>query len=77
MPLSLFVAAGEIAFDTNAPSVPITLNYRTLSEASYDAGLSRLYGGIHFKPANVGGRNLGRDVGNAVLTRVRNLFVGK
>jgi PAP2 superfamily protein len=39
-------------------------------EAAREAGLSRLYGGIHFPMDNVGGRVQGECIGRAVLSRV-------
>ena len=38
--------------------------------AAREAGLSRIYGGIHFPYGNVGGRILGECVGTKVLERV-------
>lgn len=40
-------------------------------EAAHEAGLSRLYGGIHFQMDNLGGRAQGECIGRAVLARVR------
>ena len=37
--------------------------------AAEEAGLSRIYGGIHFNFDNTAGLELGRKVGTAVLTR--------
>lgn len=39
-------------------------------EAAREAGLSRLYGGIHFQMDNLGGRAQGECIGRAVLSRV-------
>jgi len=39
-------------------------------EAAHEAGLSRLYGGIHFQMDNLGGRTQGECIGRAVLARV-------
>lgn len=39
-------------------------------EAAREAGLSRLYGGIHFPMDNVGGRAQGECIGRSVLSRV-------
>lgn len=39
-------------------------------EAAHEAGLSRLYGGIHFSMDNLAGRAQGECIGRAVLSRV-------
>ncbi len=41
--------------------------YRRFSEASAEAGLSRIYGGIHFMSANLDGQKCGQQVGNHVV----------
>lgn len=45
------------------PSVDIKLEWPTLTAAAEEAGISRLYGGIHFKRANELGQKLGSSVG--------------
>lgn len=40
-------------------------------EAAHQAGMSRLYGGIHFSMDNLGGRQQGECIGRAVLARVK------
>ena len=40
-------------------------------EAAHEAGMSRLYGGIHFSMDNLAGRAQGECIGRAVLTRVK------
>lgn len=45
------------------PRATVVLLWRTFSEAADEAGLSRRYGGIHFKDGDMYGRELGRTVG--------------
>ena len=45
------------------PATDVTLSWATFSEAADQAGLSRRYGGIHFKEGDLRGRALGRAVG--------------
>ncbi|KAB2668332.1 MAG: vanadium-dependent haloperoxidase [Verrucomicrobia bacterium] len=49
--------------------------YRRFSEAAQEAGMSRIYGGIHFLGANVDGLKTGRQIGTYVfrhaLPRIR------
>jgi len=40
-------------------------------EAAHEAGMSRVYGGIHFSMDNLGGRQQGECIGRAVLARVK------
>jgi hypothetical protein len=44
---------------------PIDLTWETFSEAAEEAGISRLYGGIHFQDANLFGRGIGLNVGES------------
>jgi hypothetical protein len=46
--------------------------FRSFSEAAAEAGMSRIYGGIHFRSANLEGQPAGRRVGEFVA---RNLLV--
>jgi hypothetical protein len=47
------------------PVSDVTLSWDTFSFAADEAGLSRLYGGIHFTEGDVNGRVLGEQVGDA------------
>jgi hypothetical protein len=44
-----------------------TRRYRRFSDAAAEAGLSRIYGGIHFMAANIEGQECGRRVAQHVL----------
>jgi len=44
---------------------PIDLTWETFSEAAQEAGISRLYGGIHFQDGNLFGRGVGLNVGES------------
>jgi len=58
------------------PTQNITLSWNTFSEAAAEAGMSRLYGGIHFRDANLDGADLGRNVGAATWEAVNRYFAG-
>lgn len=45
------------------PAEEIILDWPTFTEAAEQAGMSRLYGGIHFMQANETGLELGRNIG--------------
>jgi len=56
-----------------SPNSDIKRSYATFTEAADEAGLSRLYGGIHVEAANVDGRWIGRQIGAKVWNRVQAL----
>ena len=56
------------------PAVPTVIAYKKFSDAVYDAGMSRLYGGIHFKDDNTAGQLVGTAVGQWVYAKVKTLF---
>lgn len=51
------------------PESSVTLSWDTFTEAANEAGISRLYGGIHFINGDLEGRELGSKVGTAVWQR--------
>jgi len=53
------------------PHKPVTLSWETFSAAADEAGISRLYGGIHFKDGDLHGRELGRLVGASVFDQAQ------
>ncbi len=44
------------------PHKPITLSWNTFTDAANEAGISRRYGGIHFKDGDLESRKLGRKI---------------
>ena len=52
------------------PSQIVTRHFNNFNEAAEEAGLSRIYGGIHFRFDDTAGRSLGDEVGNAVVARL-------
>ncbi len=64
---------GDIAFDD---STGVTIGnpvrrFDSFTAAAREAGLSRIYGGIHFDYGNIGGRALGECVGRKVVERLK------
>jgi hypothetical protein len=58
------VAAGSSRIEPNrVPAQDVTLRWDTFSAAADEAGLSRRYGGIHFRQGDLVGRAIGRAVG--------------
>jgi hypothetical protein len=58
----------------NVPCVDIKLEWTTFSDAAEEAGLSRLYGGIHFKRGNELGQKLGLFIGTQAWEKAVFLF---
>ncbi|MEM9318026.1 MAG: vanadium-dependent haloperoxidase [Pseudomonadota bacterium] len=55
---------------------PTTLDWATFSEAADEAGLSRIYGAIHFDDGDLDGRALGREVGENVWDTAQSFIQG-
>jgi hypothetical protein len=56
------------AFSTGSSSLPdVTRSYSSFWNAANEAGMSRIYGGIHFTFSNTDGLNLGKQVGDWTL----------
>lgn len=66
---------GSLNFD-QAPEQTVTLRWNTFKEAADEAGVSRLYGGIHIQDGDLRGRELGTAVGRKALDKARALFAG-
>ncbi len=65
---SVSFEAGDSRFEPGVtPTDTTTLAWDSFTEAADEAGLSRIYGGIHFEDGALNGRALGREVGHAVL----------
>jgi hypothetical protein len=61
---SVTFAPGTSAIEPGiTPAAPVTLHWSTFREAADQAGMSRRYGGIHFKTGDLVGRAAGRIVG--------------
>jgi hypothetical protein len=74
---SVALAAGSSKIEPgNTPARPVTLHWDTFTAAADEAGLSRRYGGIHFRAADLAGRHLGRLVAAEVWSKVQSYFDG-
>lgn len=56
------------------PAAPVTLHWETFTAAANQAGISRRYGGIHFKPADLTGRAAGRVIGSQAWEKAVELW---
>jgi membrane-associated phospholipid phosphatase len=61
----------ETSFTTGSEGLPgVTRSFDSLAEAAEEAGMSRIYGGIHFQFDNLDGLESGRAVGRYVVARL-------
>lgn len=58
------------------PRQPATLSWSTFADAADEAGMSRRYGGIHFRAADLAGRRLGRAVALKAWSKAHAYFEG-
>jgi membrane-associated phospholipid phosphatase len=67
------VIGDSVAFD-DSTGISIgngVRRFESFRAAAYEAGASRIYGGIHFQYGNMGGRALGECVGGKVVERMK------
>ncbi len=58
------IAAGSLEFEAG-PDEDVTLQWATYADAADQAGISRLYGGIHVRADDLSGRLMGAAIGDA------------
>lgn len=63
--------AHSSTFETDTPATDVQLCWDTFLEAADEAGISRLYGGIHFQNGDLYGRAMGRAIGVQVWERTQ------
>jgi membrane-associated phospholipid phosphatase len=70
--LANFYGSDNFAFvtDTESPFLPpgTTRSFTSFSDAAEEAGLSRIYGGIHYSFDNTAGQEIGANVGNYIFS---------
>ncbi|MBE9061332.1 DUF6851 domain-containing protein [cf. Phormidesmis sp. LEGE 11477] len=70
-------AAGSSRFENwLTPAGEVTLSWDTFTEAADEAGLSRIYGGIHFDDGDLNARVLGRQVANSAWDKAQAIATG-
>jgi PAP2 superfamily len=58
------------------PAHQVVLQWQTFTDAANEAGISRRYGGIHFRGADIAGRLLGRFVAIEAWSKAQSYFAG-
>ncbi|MDQ2870603.1 MAG: vanadium-dependent haloperoxidase [Acidobacteriota bacterium] len=75
---SVRIPAGSSAGEPGlVPAADMALSWNTFSEAADAAGMSRRYGGIHFRTGDLTGRAVGRVVGALAWSRAVEFFEGR
>jgi hypothetical protein len=74
---SVTLDAGSSVHQVGVPAAPVTLKWDTFSGAAQEAGLSRLYGGIHFEAGNATGQAMGLKIAARVWSKAQSLFAGQ
>lgn len=74
---SATIKAGSSGVEPGAvPAVDVTLAWPTFTDAANQAGMSRRYGGIHFKEGDLQSRAMGRLVGAQSWAKAQAYFAG-
>lgn len=69
-------AAGKFLAFEKGPSTDVTLQWATYYDAADEAGLSRLWGGIHIPADDFSGRRMGSQIGLDAFLRAQRLRSG-
>lgn len=69
------IPAGSLDFEAGTQD-GITLQWATYQDAADQAGVSRLYGGIHVRADDFAGRRIGAQVGRAAWNRAQTYYGG-
>jgi hypothetical protein len=70
------ISEGPLGVEAGVPARPVVLSWTTFSEAADEAGLSRRYGGIHFRDGDLEARRMGRAVAELVWHRGKAFIQG-
>ncbi len=75
--LSVDIPAGFTPIELNVPAAPLTFTWNTFADAANDAGISRRYGGIHFKDGDLIGRKVGKTIAQIAFKKAQQYISGK
>jgi hypothetical protein len=75
--LCVTAPAGSSAVEPNTPHSDVTLCWDSFKDAADEAGISRRYGGIHFIPGDLSGREIGQRIGAIDFAYAKKLFNGE
>jgi membrane-associated phospholipid phosphatase len=69
--MTAVLGASPFEDSTSVPLGHAVRKFNSLRDAALEAGVSRIYGGIHFPSGNVEGRNLGDCIASKVQARLK------
>jgi hypothetical protein len=70
-------AAGSSTIEPGwTPVSAVTLTWRTFDDAADEAGMSRRFGGIHFRQGDLESRRIGKQIGERVWHKAQDYFRG-
>ena len=69
------VEPGDLIHEAG-PTDTVTLQWATYQDAADQAGISRIYGGIHVEADDLAGRIMGAEVGHIAVDKARQYFGG-
>lgn len=75
--LKQFTGSDRFGYSYTDSATGIALSWNSFSEASSQAGMSRLYAGIHFMDGNVIGSSLGQQVAEVNWAKTQSYISGK
>jgi len=70
------IAPAGSFFIENGPVNDVVLQWPTFKDAADEAGISRLFGGIHIQDGDLRGRTLGEQIGNNAFSRAQEYING-
>ncbi len=73
---SVVFEPGSTQFESGVPADETTLSWATFTEAADEAGVSRLYGGIHFTEGDLNGRERGTETGSSAFDLAQSFIDG-
>ncbi len=66
--IALFIGTDEVEFSVGSDGLPgVVHTFKKLSDAQVEAGMSRVWGGIHTMPDNLEGQKMGIKVADWVF----------
>jgi hypothetical protein len=72
-----FASGSSVVEPGITPKNTVKLKWKTFTEAANEAGISRRYGGIHFKAGDLVGRAVGNLVGFQAWAKAQLYFNGQ
>ena len=64
----------NLTFPYPNDSGEVVLSYDTFKDAAAAAGISRLFGGIHFEDGNTYGQAVGEEIGSTIFSNLSNIW---